>query len=469
MSLLLDALKKAADEKEKLKSTEEEETEVSFSDLNDSEDMDLDLDMSSDEEVYPQIDETTTIAEEQSLENVLVSDESLTIEELDNNDEKLIQEEAAEEPVELEENEIVLKDKKTEATDIIAEEVDTGLEHGLENEPEIEKPGAGDSNIPTAINKEALSELINKSNQFSRRNKVQSRILIGSITLLIFLVAGVYLYFEYTAGSQDAFMADGSRVTEESQLNRSKPTVRPPSAVNNKVKEKEASKLASVDMAKPKQNVEAIIKRKPVKKPTIKIIHKVQKDPVEVLIYQAYSLFKQGDYKASEKLYKKIALEEPKNRDALLGLAANAVKQQRYEYARQKYLQLRNLNPKDSVAIAGLSAIENKIKPELNESEIKFMLREQPDSAHLYFALGSIYADQKRWADAQASFFSAWSAENANADYAFNLAVSLDQLGKKMQAKQLYELSLKLYKENSGNFSRQIVEKRIKALNENSN
>lgn len=127
------------------------------------------------------------------------------------------------------------------------------------------------------------------------------------------------------------------------------------------------------------------------------------------------------------------------------------------------------MNPKDSIAIAGLSSIQNKINSELSESELKFMLREQPEAAHLYFALGSIYANQKKWADAQASFFSAWSAENTNADYAFNLAVSLDQLGKKVQAKQLYELSLKLNQVKKGNFSKQTVEKRIQTLNENSN
>jgi len=82
MSLLLDALKKAASEKEKLKSIQDEETEgpaTTLSAADESEDMDLDLDISTGDEIYPEIDEDAAVQAEQP-ESTLESDESLIIE-----------------------------------------------------------------------------------------------------------------------------------------------------------------------------------------------------------------------------------------------------------------------------------------------------------------------------------------------------------------------------------------------------
>jgi len=296
---------------------------------------------------------------------------------------------------------------------------------------------------------------------------MRTKTLIVSIILLVFLMTISYLYFEFTTESQNIYVADQSNRSDKPVIARKNTVVKkaPVIAANKNIAPiTKNGRAASVEKIKTKKISSKAISP-PAKKKTIKIVHKIVKDPLEDLVRRAYIAFNQGEYTASEKLYMQAIAEEPKNRDALLGLAAIAVKQQRYEYARQKYLQLRHLNPKDSIAIAGLSAMQSKINSALSVSELKFMLREQPEAAHLYFALGSIYAGQQKWADAQAEFFSAWSAENTNADYAFNLAVSLDQLGKKNQAKQLYKLSLKLNQVNKGNFSNKIVAKRISILN----
>jgi len=348
-----------------------------------------------------------------------------------------------------------------------------------EEEAEIKQPETFEPTIQPVIkkelgikNKEALSELINKSNKYSRRKKLQTKIIIASTISIVFLLTAAYLYFEFSTESQNIYVSNESNQPTKAIVSRDSKSSKTSSVVEGNEKEvlaKSTKMTANEKASKAKHKIKAASRKSPVKKQSIKIVHKTVKDPTEALVRQAYDAFNQQDYKTSERLYKKVVVEEPRNRDALLGLAAIGIKQQRYEYARQKYLQLRHLNPKDSIAIAGLSSIQDKIKPELNESELKFMLREQPEAAHLYFALGSLYAGQKKWADAQASFFSAWSAENTNSDYAFNLAVSLDQLGKRIQAKQLYELSLKLNKTNKGNFSIETVEKRIKTLNENSN
>jgi uncharacterized protein HemY len=94
------------------------------------------------------------------------------------------------------------------------------------------------------------------------------------------------------------------------------------------------------------------------------------------------------------------------------------------------------------------------------------MLKKNPGDAHLNFALGNIYAQQKKWKLAQHSYFNAWQNDNKNADYIFNLAVSMDQLGKQKQAVGFYQDCLNQSDDGRVSFSREAVKKRITELSE---
>jgi Flp pilus assembly protein TadD len=477
MSLLLDALKKAANEKEKLAATEDEvktQPNTGAKNIEDSVDLDLDLNVPTDNEIYPQIDEHIEVAA--TLESDIEPADVAAMEDKADSKDKTIPGAESNSNIETEMaddavnsvQEQPAKDKATELaeTDLTADEEKP--EPAEKFEPSIQPIIKKQYGIE---NKQALSELINKSNKYSARKKTRTRIIIVSTVLFVFLLTTAYLYFEFTSGAQNIYMANNNdRFEKVAMLNENVIIEKTPHIESNKkiTRPPENKLVASVDKVKTKQ-INSIVKPVPAaKKQTIKFAQKTTVDPLGDLLRQAYFAFNQGNYQISAGLYRQAIAEEPKNRDALLGLAAIAIKQQRYEFARQKYLQLRRLNPKDSIAIAGLSSVQGKINAELNISDLKFMLHEQPAAAHLYFALGSIYAGQQKWAQAQAEFFSAWSAENTNADYAFNLAVSLDQLGKKTQARQLYKLSLKLNQANKGGFSNEAVAKRINRLSENS-
>lgn len=434
MSLLLDALKKAATEKEKINTGQDKEIEEPVIEVDESADLDLDLDTSALDDMAPEIDEDIDL------------DNSISAEE-----------------VEPEKTDSEISDlETTDKGRPDAEKVEPEKQQVEEIEPTIQPVVKKEYGIE---NKEALSELINKSNKHSKRNKLRRNIGIASIILFVFSMTATYLYIEFSSESQDIYVS-----SNVDRVQRPKPAIKTEGVKTQAAirSEQKAVKPVSVKAAARfkksavKQTLEKITKEKPI----IRIIHKKVDDPVGSMVLKAYALFNKGDYKASENIYKKVIRKDARNRDGLLGLAAIAIKQQRYEYARQRYLQLRHLNPKDSIAIAGLSTIENKTKPDLSVSDIRLMLREQPDAAHLYFALGAIFTKQKKWADAQASFFSAWSGESKNADYAYNLAISLDRLGKTKQARQFYELSLKLNRKKKGNFKQEIAEKRINTLNE---
>ena len=77
-----------------------------------------------------------------------------------------------------------------------------------------------------------------------------------------------------------------------------------------------------------------------------------------------------------------------------------------------------------------------------SESRLKTALASQPDSSALHFALGNLYARQLRWSEAQQAYFLAYSGEPDNADFIFNLAVSLDHLHQNKLAAQYYRMAL---------------------------
>jgi len=333
-------------------------------------------------------------------------------------------------------------------------------------------------------NKQALSALISKSNQISRRETLKKNTGLAIFVTFVIVAMGLYFYIEIQAKNSNIYSSKSThKNAPEEQINVSRirnlavvvDKTKPVFTSNNTVKNSQS--LTHKDFKPVKEKPVSEHKNKPETTSTalhntksgIHIIHSQKTDPIHLLLNEAYASFHNQDYAQSEKLYKKVLAHKPVNRDALFGLAAIATKEKRYEFARQKYQYLVQLNPKDSLAVAGLSAIEHHINMPQDESRLKFMIKQQPDSAHLYFALGTQYSAQKKWAEAQSAYFSAWSAENENADYCYNLAVSLDHLDKKEQALDFYNLSLKLKLTSNANFSQGDVENRIHALQEKSN
>ena len=136
--------------------------------------------------------------------------------------------------------------------------------------------------------------------------------------------------------------------------------------------------------------------------------------------------------------------------DALLGLAAIAQQRGENQAATQYFGRVLALDPRNAVANAGMSALS--ADDDHNESRLKTLLREQGNSAALHFALGNLYAGQSRWGEAQQAYFNAYTLESGNAEYAFNLAVSLDHLGQKKLAAQHYQRAMQLDPSHSAGF-----------------
>lgn len=185
---------------------------------------------------------------------------------------------------------------------------------------------------------------------------------------------------------------------------------------------------------------------------------------VDPLVEQGYEAFQKGDLATARERYQQVLTREPNNRDALLGLAAIDLRSGNFETAEARYVRLLELDPRDSYAVAGLTALRGQLDPVRAESRLKSLIATQPDATQLYFALGNEYAQQARWSDAQSAYFKAYSADPENADYAFNLAVSLDQLRQKKPALEYYLRALTLAKTHPASFDRDQAQARVGEL-----
>lgn len=169
-------------------------------------------------------------------------------------------------------------------------------------------------------------------------------------------------------------------------------------------------------------------------------------NPLFDKLSEAWTAFQAADFPRAEALYREVRAADATNVDALLGLAALAVRGNRLDEARDLYRAVLLAEPRNAAATSALSTLPAAGARPLGETELKNLLREQPTAAHLHFALGLLYAGEARWPDAQAAFFEAVRYDAADADYAYNLAVSLDHLAQGAQAAAWYQRALDIRK-----------------------
>lgn len=187
----------------------------------------------------------------------------------------------------------------------------------------------------------------------------------------------------------------------------------------------------------------------------------------DLLVHDAYADYKAGNFDSAAAAYQKVLITHPENRDALLGLAAIAQNRGNQQQASQYYLRVLKNYPSDVIAKAALLASTNsKESAAENESLLKSMISDSPDTADLHFILGNVFASTSRWNDAQQSFFEAFRLDNENANYAYNLAVSLDHLGKTQAALQYYRLAMELAESSSITLNTNVLASRIAALSD---
>lgn len=185
-------------------------------------------------------------------------------------------------------------------------------------------------------------------------------------------------------------------------------------------------------------------------------------ESVDPLLEGAYLAYRGGKLDEARRLYLAMLEKDARNPDALLGLAAIAQRHGENRSAAQYFGRVLALDPRNAAANAGMSALSPD--EDYSESRLKILLREQGDSATLHFALGNLYAGQARWGEAQQAYFNAYALESGNAEYAFNLAVSLDHIGQKKLAARHYRRAMQLDPSRSAGFDHAQISQRAQEL-----
>jgi Tfp pilus assembly protein PilF len=188
-------------------------------------------------------------------------------------------------------------------------------------------------------------------------------------------------------------------------------------------------------------------------------------DAVEPAVLAAYNAFQRGDYATSQQQYRIALQQDARNIDALLGMAAVAQRQNRLADANGWYQKVLEVAPRNTIALTAIANLQVNQDAVASESRLKSLIAQQPSAAHLHAALGHLYATKQQWSDAQDAYFNASRLSPNLAEYAFNVAVSLEHLNKPQLALVQYERTLSLINSTDAiSPSRQIVEARIQAL-----
>lgn len=186
---------------------------------------------------------------------------------------------------------------------------------------------------------------------------------------------------------------------------------------------------------------------------------------IHPLVASGYAAYLAADLPKARDDYQQVLREESGNRDALLGLAGVEMRAQRFDLANGYYQRVLQIDPRDPHAQAGIVALRGQqLDPVQVESRVKSLLATDREANVLYFTLGNQYALQGRWAEAQQAYFKAFSADPENPDFAFNVAVGLDQLHQPRLALEYYQRALKLAQKRVASFDIETARTRVQQL-----
>jgi len=196
---------------------------------------------------------------------------------------------------------------------------------------------------------------------------------------------------------------------------------------------------------------------------TLEIISSSKVGQKDLWLREAYDAYKSGNDSLAMTRYNQVLEIDPGNRNALLARAAINVQNNNGNAAIKDYQTLLLNNPKDTLAMTSLITVAN-YSPLDAESQLKLMIRDEPNSPYLNFALANAYGAQNRWQEAQGYYFKALENNPGDPNYAYNLAVSLEHIAQPVAAVAYYRRALDNIDNGLATFSREVVSQRMETL-----
>ncbi len=184
----------------------------------------------------------------------------------------------------------------------------------------------------------------------------------------------------------------------------------------------------------------------------------------------AYAALLDGRMEVAAEAYRRALAQNGEERDALLGLAYIAHRQGKRDDARVYYERVLRLDPENPVANSGMLAILAEGDPAAAASRARDIAEKNPGSAAAFATLGNILVREGNFADAQQAFFRAAALDPASAFHAYNLAVALDRLHKRDLAANYYARALALgEKPGQQAFPKETARQRLEQLRASQN
>jgi tetratricopeptide (TPR) repeat protein len=257
------------------------------------------------------------------------------------------------------------------------------------------------------------------------------------------------------------------------------PPLLPPPATQ--LKEERAPAATKIVVATPREALARQIEALPVPPTPNGGNNKVMLRPGRATVLEinpalaaGYAALAAGDYVTAKQRYAEAIAANSHSADAHLGFATAAARSGNatdLPLAIKHYQRVLEIDPRNATASAALivlaggkdgSSVGDTGGPGEKEMKLKLLIAQDPSAANAHFLLGNLYAESRQWREAQPAYFEAARLMPQNADYNYNLAVSLDQLGQGAAAINFYRRALAA--NVKGQFERAAVERRISAL-----
>ena len=187
---------------------------------------------------------------------------------------------------------------------------------------------------------------------------------------------------------------------------------------------------------------------------------------VSGVLLSAWNSWQQGDVVSAEKAYRSVLERQPDQRDALMGmLAITQLQAKTLPQARDIAARLTALYPNDKEIVEAVRVFQGNTTSESEqETQLKLLLKQDTQNAMTAYRLGIVYAEQKRWPEAQNAFFNAVSLDSTQPEYLANLAISYDQLGKVSLAISTYQQALQVASKKPSTVNTEMLTNRLQAL-----
>lgn len=188
--------------------------------------------------------------------------------------------------------------------------------------------------------------------------------------------------------------------------------------------------------------------------------HKPHATPAEA----GWAALAAGDLNKARTDFERAIKQDPRATEALVGLAHLAAHQKQTALAGTYVQRALEAQPRHPEAQALAIMLTTAGDPIGQESAARNLIAADAANASAHFALGRVLANRGRWQEAQDAFFRAWSLEPDQADYQYNLAVSLDHLNQPLLALDHYRGALAASARRAAAFDQAAAKARITQL-----